>query len=191
MSDLLLFVFILSGLVLLITFLFLGFPPPRRADKDDLAMIAVTEIVGPGGISFVRGERLLDDTEYKLLQSNPALSQVAVRLRSDRQELVLLWINTLLNDLRALWRFRQFVIRNGAPTRLSEEWVIFRSFVGAVLFLNTLKVSVVVFGPYAFSKATRRAYSCVETMFQAAAAVLGRTPQAGWSDLGRTWTGTS
>lgn len=189
MNDLLLF--IVAGVVLLCAFLFLGLQGPQRVDKDDLALAALAEIVSLGGTSFVRGEQLLDDSDYQLLLSNPALSKVAARFRRDRQELVLLWISVLLNDLLALWRFRKFLIRNGATTRLTEEWVIFRSFIGAVLFLNALKFSVVAFGPYAFSQVTRRAHGSVELMSQAAAAALRRTPQAGWSNLGRAWTGIS
>jgi hypothetical protein len=189
MTDLL--IFIVTGVVLLFAFVFLGFQSPQRVDKDDLAMVALGEIVTLGGTSFVRGERLLDDADYKLLRSNPALRDVAARFRRDRQELVLLWINILLNDLRALRRFRKFLIRNGAPTKLTEEWAIFRAFVGSMVFLNFLKFSVVTLGPFAFARETRRAYDGVETMSQAAATILGRTPRTGWSDLRRAWTNAS
>jgi hypothetical protein len=189
MNDLLLF--IVAGVILLMAFLLLGFQGPQRVDKDDSALSALGEIVTLEGASFVGAEQLLDDSDYQVLRSNPALNNVAAKFRQDRQELIVLWINMLLNDLRALWRFRKFLIRNGTPTGFTEEWVIFRSFIGAVLFLNTLKFFVVMFGPYAFSKVTRRAHGSVELMSQAAAATLRRTPQAGWSDLGRTWTGTS
>ena len=189
MSDL--FLFIAAGVALLLAFLFLGFQGPQRMDKDDAAIRTLAEIVNLGGTSFIRGERLLDDEEYMLLQSNPSLRQVAAQFRRDRQELVLLWIDVLLNDLRALWQFRKFLIRNGAPTKLSEEWAIFRAYVGAILFLNFLKLSVATFGPYRFSRGARRAYGCVDTMSQAAATALGRTPQTEWSDLGRSWTSTS
>jgi hypothetical protein len=191
MSDLFLSALIAAGLILLIAFVFLGLQGPRRLEKDDLAMAAVGEILRLGGTSFVRGERLFDDTDYRLLLSNPALSQVAAQFRRDRQELILLWISVLRNDLRALWRFRRFLIRNGAPTTLAEEWMIFRAFAGAVAFLKFLRLSVVTFGPYAFSRKANRAYGCVETMSQATAAALGRTPRTGWSDLGRAWTSTS
>lgn len=187
MIDLLLA--ILTGLILLFTFLLLGLQGPPKADADALA--AVGQMVTLEGTSFVQGDRLLDDTEYRLLKSNPALNQVAARLREDRRELALLWIDVLLKDLQVLWRFRRFVIQRGAPTKLGEEGAILRSFIVAVVFLNVLKLSVFALGPFAFSRMARRACRPVDAMSRAAANVLGRVPSAGWADLERAWSSTT
>ncbi len=187
MIDLLLAM--LTGIVLLIAFLLLGLQGPPKAGADALA--AVGQMVSLEGTSFVQGDRLLDDAEYRLLKSNPALNQVAARLRKDRRELALLWIDVLLKDLRALWRFRRFVIQRGAPTRLGEEGAILRSFIVAVVFLNLLKLSVLTLGPFAFARMARRACHSVDAMTQAAAQILGRVPSAGWADLERAWTSTT
>jgi hypothetical protein len=185
MIDLVLF--ILLGLALLVVFVLLGLQGPPATIPDASATTAVGQMVNLEGGSFVQGERLLDDGEYQLLRSNPVLRPAAERLRKDRQELALLWISALLSDLKALWRFRRFLIRRGAPAQLHEELAILRSFVLAVIFLNILRVSVLTLGPFAFSRMARHSGRLVETMSQAAASALGRIPPAGWPEVERAW----
>jgi hypothetical protein len=181
---------IAMGMILLIIFLVLGLQGPPNVNTDTAALAAVGQMVSLAGSSFVQGDRLLDDTEYRVLRSNPALHLVAAKFRKDRRELALLWINVLLSDLRALWRFRRFLIQRGAPTNLGEEWVILRSLIAAMIFLNLLKLSVLALGPFAFARTAGHAYHPVDAMSRAAASVLGRIPSAGWPDLQRAWTGT-
>ena len=186
-----LFIFIVVGIALLMAFLLLGLQGPAKVDKDASALTAVAQIVTLQGTSFVNGDRLLDDAEYRLLKSNPDLHPVAAKLWRERRELALLWIDALHRDLRILWRFRQFVIQRGAPTHLSEEWAILRSLIAAVIFLRLLRLSVLTLGPFALTGMTRRARHPVDSMSRAAASVLGRVPSAGWSDLERAWAATA
>jgi hypothetical protein len=186
-----LFFIIFTGLVLLIVFLLLGLQGPPKADADAAALAALGQMVSLKGASFVQGDRLLDDTEYRLLRSNPDLRQVAAQFRRDRRELTLVWIDALLEDLEALWRFRRFVIQRGAPTKPGEEWAILRSFIVAVILLNLVKLSVLTLGPFAFSRMARRARRPVDAMSRAAANALARVPSTGWSDLERAWTSTA
>jgi hypothetical protein len=188
MIDLLLFT--LAGLVLLVAFLLLGLQGPPKTIADPSALAAVGQMVTLEGTSFVQGDRLLDDTEYRMLRSNPDLHPVAAQLRKDRRDLTLLWISVLLSDLKVLWRFRRFLIRHGAPTQLAEEWAILRSLVAAVIFLNLLRICVLTLGPFAFSRLARHACHPVDTMTRAAANALGRIPAAGWPDVERAWTGS-
>lgn len=182
---------IATGMILLILFLILGLQGPAKADTDTAAHAAVGQMVHLAGSSFVRGDRLLDDAEYRGLRSNPALYPVATKLRKDRRELALLWINLLLTDLQTLWHFRRFVIQRGAPTKVSEEWAILRSFLMALIFLNLLKLSISTMGPFAFSRLSRNAHRSVDMMSDAAAKLLARLPAAGWPDLERAWTSTA
>ena len=104
-----------------------------------------------------------------MLRSNSALYQVAAKLRKDRRELALLWIAMLLSDVTALWRFRRFVIRRGAPTRTGEEWGVLRSlFAAKLIFLNLLKLSVLILGPFVFARMARYASRPVDAMSRAA-----------------------
>lgn len=186
-----LFLFILAGAFLLTIFLLLGLQGPPKTDADASALVAMGQMVTLEGTSFVQGDRLLDDAEYRMLRSNPDLHPVAARFRKDRRELALLWISVLLSDLKALWRFRRFVIQRGAPTRRSEEWAVLRSLIAAVIFLNLLRLAVLILGPFAFSRMARRARHPVDLMSRAAANVLGRVPSSGWPDLERAWTSTT
>ena len=186
MSNLIFFA--VAGLVLLVVFLLLALQDHPQTDGDGSASTALSQMVTLEATSFVRADRLLDATEYKLLRSNPDLIQVAARLRKDRQEIALLWIDALLKDLNALWRFRRFVVQRGAPSNLGEEWGIFGSFVRALFLLKLLKLSIRTLGPFAFVHITSSAYLPVEAMSRAAARALERIPSSGWSDLGRTWT---
>jgi hypothetical protein len=183
-----LFLFILAAFILLIAFLAQGFQGQAKPEADASARIALGQMVTLQATSFVQGDRLLDDAEYLLLRANPQLRQLAGQLRKDRRELALLWIRALLQDLHSLWRFRRFVIQHGAPAKFGEEWAIVHSYVVAVIFLNLLKLSVLVSGPFAFARFARRAYFPVEAMSRAAANILARVPSAGWPDLERTWT---
>ena len=186
-----LFLFILAGLVLLIAFVLLGFQGPPKTDADATALEALGQMLSLKGASFVQGDRLLDDTEYRLLRSNPDLHEVAARFRKDRRDLALLWIDVLLKDLEALWRFRRFIIQRGAPTKSGEEWAILRSYIVAQVLLNLMRVSVLTLGPFAFSHLARHARHPVDAMSRAAANALARVPSAGWSELERAWTSTT
>jgi hypothetical protein len=176
------------GAVLLVVFLILGLQGPPQADADGATLAAVGQMVTLAGNSFIQGDRLLDDADYRVLRTNPALYRVAEKLRQERRELGLLWINALLADLQALWRFRRFVLQRGAPRKFAEEWYIFRSFIAALFFLNFLKLSVFALGPFAFTRIARRACRPVDAMSRAAASALGRIPAARWPDLERAWT---
>lgn len=179
------FLFVIVGLLLFGSFLLLGFQGTPKAVPDSSAVTAVSQMVN---LSLVDSNRLLDDTEYLLLRSNPALVGVARRLRKERQELALQWISLLLNDLKALWRFRRFLIRSGAPTALGEEYGILQAFVISVVLLNLMRVSIRVAGPFVLPRAGRRAGRLVVQMSYAAASVLHRIPTAGWPEVERGWT---
>jgi hypothetical protein len=183
--------FVLAGVALLLAFLALALQGPPKTDVDASVVAALGQMVSLKGTSLIQGDRLLDDAEYRLLRSNPDLHQVAARYRKDRRELALLWIDALLKDLQALWRFRRFVIQRGVPTKASEEWAILKSFIVAVILLNLVRVSVLTLGPFTFSRMARRARRPVDAMFRAAASILARVPSTGWSDLERAWTSTA
>jgi hypothetical protein len=189
MVDLLLF--IVAGVLLLVAFLTLGLQGPPRTGAEGSAVAAVNQMVSLEGASFVHGARLLDDGDYRVLRSNPDAHLAAARLRKDRRDVALLWISLLLSDLKALWRFRRFVIQRGAPTSLGDEWEILRSFTAALIFLNMLKLSVVILGPFAFSRMVGRAGQFVDLMSRATARSLGRIPSAAWPDIERAWMNTA
>jgi len=179
--------FVAAGFVALLAFILLGLQGPGRMDTDHAALAAVTQMINLEGTSFIRGDLLMDDADYRVLRSNPDLRSVASQMRRDRRELALLWIGTLLGDLKTLRRFRRFLILHGAPTSFHEEWLILRNLFSAIIFLNVLRISVITFGPFAFSRISRRASHPVDVVSGTLAHVLGRIPSASWPDLHRAW----
>jgi hypothetical protein len=186
-----LILFGIVGLGLFVGFLFMGLQGAPKKLPDSSAVTAVVQMVSLEGSSFTHANRLLDDADYEMLRSHPALQQVAKQFRKDRQELALLWVSVLLSDLGTLWRFRRFLIQQGAPARLGEELDILRSFVVSVIFLNLLKALIHTSGPFVFLRMTRRAGRLVDRMSYAAASALGRIPAAGWAEVERSWTSTA
>src|ERR1700688_1559062 len=111
----LLLLFMIVGVALFTGFLAMSLRGAPREVPDRSALSAVSEMVTLEGSTFANPNRLLDDTEYQILLSNPDLRQVAKRFREERKDLAILWISSLLVDLKRLWRFRRFLIRRGVP----------------------------------------------------------------------------
>jgi hypothetical protein len=175
------------GIGLFVSFLVLGFQRTSGHKPDSLAANAVNQMVKLDGLSFSNPMRLLDDAEYLTLRSHPRLHRVARRFRKERHELAILWVSLLLADLRTLWKFRQFLVRRGVPTKFPEELEIIQAYVFALILLNILRVSIWIGGPFMLSYMTRRADHLVEKMSNGAASVLGRVPQSGWAEIERSW----
>src|ERR1700746_1571884 len=109
-------IFITLGLVLFGGFIVLALQGSPKNLPDSSAVRAVTEIISLEGSSFSNARRLLDDTDYQVLCSNPDLRRLAERLRNERRQLALTWISSLQGDLVTLWRFRRFLIQRGVPS---------------------------------------------------------------------------
>jgi len=176
------------GIALFIGFLTISLRGVPKAVPDTSALSAVSQILTLEGSAFANPGRLLDDTEYQILLSNPDLRKVARHFREERKDLAVLWISSLLLDLNRLWRFRRFLIRRGASAPLSEELRILQTFVTSLVFLTLVKVSITILGPFVFARTTRRARRTVERMSYATAGLLGRIPAARWPEIQRSWT---
>lgn len=179
--------FTILGLALFGSFIFVALQGSPRSLPDSSAVQAVTEIINLEGSSFSTAKRLLDDTDYQLLCSNPDLRRLAERLRNERRQLALTWISLLQGDLVTLWRFRRFLIQRGVPSSLSEELGTLQALVLSLVLLSFIRLSIRAVGPFALPRATRQAGQLVESMSKGAALVLGRIPAAGWAEIERSW----
>ena len=179
--------FAVVGLVLFCTFLFIGFWDFPGKVKERPALEAVKQMVKLDGLGFAGAALLSDDADYRALRSQPALRGTARKLRQDRRELSLLWIGLLRNDLKSLYRFRRFLVRNGAAAGLNEEVKIFGAFVLTLLLLEWGALVVRVAGPFALRGMGRRVRAAVELMSYAPALALSRIPRQGWPELQRNW----
>lgn len=183
-----LILFAILGLALFGSFIFIALQgSPRTSLPDSSAVQAVTEMINLEGSSFSTAKRLLDDTDYQLLCSNPDLRRLAERLRKERRELALTWISLLQGDLLTLWRFRRFLIQRGVPSSVSEELGTLQSLVLSLMLLSFIRLSIRAVGPFALPRATRQAGQLVDRMSKGAALVLGRIPAAGWAEIERSW----
>jgi len=179
--------FTILGLALFGSFIFIALQGSPRTLPDSSAVQAVTEIINLEGSSFLSAKRLLDDTDYQVLCSNPDLRRLAERLRNERRQLALTWISLLQNDLITLWRFRRFLIQRGVPSSVSEELGTLQALVLSVVLLSFIRLSIRAVGPFALPRTTRRAAQLVDSMSKGAALVLGRIPAAGWAEIERSW----
>lgn len=186
-----LILFAILGLLLFGTFIVLALQGGPRSLPDSSAVRAVTEIINLEGSSFSNARRLLDDTDYQLLCSNPDLRRLAERLRNERRQLALTWISLLQGDLLTLWRFRRFLIQRGVQSSLSEELGTLQALVLSLVLLNFLRISVRTVGPFALPRVTRQAGQLVESMSKGAALVLARIPAAGWAEIESSWVKTA
>lgn len=182
-----LILFAILGLVLFGSFIFIALQGSPRSLPDSSAVQAVTSIINLEGSSFSSAKRLLDDTDYQVLCSNPDLRHLAERLRNERRKLALTWITLLRQDLVTLWRFRRFLIQRGVSSSVSEELGTLQALVLSLLLLSFLGLSIRAVGPFALPRATRQAAQLVESMSKGAAVVLGRIPAAGWAEIERSW----
>lgn len=177
----------LLGVALFICFLILGLRGSPEARPDSPVVDAVTQMVGLVGLSFAQFERLLDASDYEKLRSLPALRGAARQCRKDRGTVAILWIGLLLSDLNKLWRFRRFLVGQGAPAEFGEEAKILCTYLVSVIHLQMVSVSIRLCGPFAAGRAALRAKRLVEIMSYAAARVLSRVPATGWREIERSW----
>jgi hypothetical protein len=189
MTGLLLFAFV--GIALLALFLAFSWRGAPRTLPDSSALSAVNQMVTLEASSFPSPQRLLDDTEYQILLSNPDLNRVAKRFRQDRQELAVLWITSLQTDVKTLWRFRRFLIGLGVRSTFREEVAMLQAFLFSLSFLSAAKLSIHILGPFILTRMIRRARGGVDRLSYATAGLLGRIPAAGWPEVGRNWARTA
>ena len=187
MSELHIAILVVVGMALFLVFLKLALQGPADTAPDSNAILAVRQMVHLHGLSFPNAQRFWDPSEFQMLRSTAELREVTTVFRKERQALALMWISLLLDDVHSLWRFRRFLVRNGVQAKLGEELQILQTAIGAVVFLNFLRVCVRVAGPFALAGAASRARRLVERMSYASAGVLDRMPRAGWADVERDW----
>jgi hypothetical protein len=184
--------FAILGLALFGGFIFIALQGGRKKSlPDSSAVRAVTQIINLEGSSFANARRLLDDTDYQTLCSNPDLRRLAEKLRNERKQLVLMWISTLQGDLITLWRFRRFLVHRGVPSSLKEELSTLQALTLSLALLVFIKLSIRTVGPFALPRATRQAGQLVDSMSKGAAVVLGRIPAAGWAEIERSWANSA
>lgn len=151
------------------------------------ALLAVNEMVKLDSVVIKNPNQIFDDAEYRLLKSDPELVAIAHRLRRDRQELALTWLDLLIRDIRKLFRFHSLLVRGGVPIELSEEVAVFFRFVSSILLLAVFRSCIRLCGPFALHGTARRAKVAIESLCCASANALDRLPPRRWGEVAQTW----
>jgi len=179
--------FAVLGLVLFCCILFVGLWDFPGQVRERPAVDAVKQMVKLQGLYFPGAPLLSDDSDYRLLLSQPALRGTAKKLRQSRREASLAWIGMLRADLKSLYRFRQFLVGRGASAGLGEELKIAGAFLLTFALLEWGGLVIRVAGPFALRGMGRRVRAIVELMSYAPALALSRIPETGWPEVRRNW----
>ncbi|MCI0724055.1 MAG: hypothetical protein L0338_34610 [Acidobacteria bacterium] len=185
MSEL--YLFVLAGAVLLVFFLRL-LVSTRPGIGSYLVPADSADIMETlPGLSFSRADLLTNDSDYRVLQSNPIYGSVARDFWRERQGVVLLWLSLLRRDVLSLWRLRRLLARNGVPVSGVEEIGIAIRAIGALAFLFSLRIVVLITGPFAFPRLLRGARGQVVTSAVFLKTLLDRLPSLTRAEIERQW----
>lgn len=132
-------------------------------------------------------EMLFADRDYRTLCARPELKIVSAKYRRDRRRIALLWLGELQRDVRLVWEFRRFLVRNGLPVTFREEAGI--AFAGsfALIYLHVTRLTVFFCGPFVLSGALRHAGSPVSRLSSRGAGLLARAPADARVRLEQKW----
>lgn len=181
------FTFVLSvvGLVLLFTFL------RKREDSGAKDPGAGTEnrflVAGLSAVSVPDLDILLGKDDYSMLRTRPELKSISKRFLGDRRRIALLWLAGLQTDLRTLWEFRRFLVRNGLRVTLREEAAVASAALVALIYLEIARAAVFILGPFALSAAVRNAGLLLQLLSLRSVAPLSRVAAATRADIEERW----
>jgi hypothetical protein len=178
---------IVLGALLFLAFLALALRGLPQTGQET-ALEKLRRMVALRGLAFPRPELLFRTCDYELLASRPELRGLLKQLRHERREIVQSWLALLAEDVRTLWRFRRFLVRNGVAVGALEEFRVAAAAFLALSCLVALRFLVAFLGPFALASLLGRARGLVETTLRLSANLLGQLPQATWTEVERRWS---
>jgi len=178
---------LILGILFFLAFLVLALAGHPKVADAAVPVRIVQEMIDLRGLAFANTEVLLRFDDYRKLRSRPDLREVARRFRADRREIVLLWLRSLGEDVKKLWRFRRLLVRSGVSVGLWEEVHIAVTASLVLLFLLGLRMLAVGAGPFVIGGLIRAARHLVERTSHSCAALLKRLPPGAWPELERKW----
>ena len=177
--------FLIAGAVFFLLFLACFLTGRAKVSDKTEHMKELDQVVSIAGLSSTDPNIVFDDSDYRMLQSNPHLQSLARELRHDRREIVLLWLKLLQEDVRTLWRFRRLLVRSGISVRLAEELRIATTAILALAYLSVLRTVVSIVGPFALPALLRQGGKLVEAGSRSCAQLLSRVPPAMRTEIAR------
>lgn len=132
-------------------------------------------------------EIFLRKDDYHKLLTTPELTSVAAKFLQDRRRIVLMWLGELEGDVRLLWEFRRFLVRNGLSVTLREEARVACTGFWALIYLRLIRAAIFLFGPFALPGALRNARSLVQLLASRGVVRLARVPASRKAEIERKW----
>ena len=177
-------IFLSLALFCLSLLLLLFFKPETPSERNRIASPA---IAGLSTTHLQQLDILLGNEDYRKLRATPDLKALSVKFRRDRRRIALLWLGELQRDVRIVWKFRRFLVRNGLPVTFREELAIAFGASLAVLYLKTVWFLVFVSGPFVLSEMIRSARLPVERLSMRGASLLARAPASTRTQIEQRW----
>lgn len=165
---------LIASLLCLCAFIFLFV---RRADLSTRAgQRSDLHVTGLNGVHFPDIDILSGYNDYRLLVKRSELKSVSAKFREDRRRIVLMWLKELQRDVRVLWEFRRFLVKNGLAVTFREELAIGTTAFITLMELRVLRLLVLTFGPYIPRHALRRVRLPIRQLSGQSVAILSRAP---------------
>jgi hypothetical protein len=134
-----------------------------------------SHVAGLKSVYFPPFDVLAGYEDYRALVRRPELKSVSTRFRKERRRIVLMWLQELRRDLRLVWEFRKFLVRNGLPVTLRDELAVGLTAFAALTYIGILSLTVFVVGPFVPRGVLRKVRAPVERLSIQSAALLSRT----------------
>lgn len=131
--------------------------------------------------------RIFSDADYRVLASEPRLRPLARELWQDRRLIALKWLRGCQRDVIAMWRFRRFLVSRGASNTVREELSATCRSLGLIFLLAVLRVSVWLWGPYAFTMIVVGIRDDARQLRSACTRTLERLPQGKRPQVAAEW----
>ncbi|MGH9717989.1 MAG: hypothetical protein ACRD4R_14860 [Candidatus Acidiferrales bacterium] len=145
-------------------------------------------VVGLSAANAQHLQLLFGDADYRQLRARAELKAVCAKFRRDRRRIALLWLGELQRDVRLVWEFRRFLVRNGLPVTFREEVAIGCGGCFALAYLNSVRLTVFLCGPFVLSSGVQSAKLPVARLSQRGAGLLARAPAPMRAQLEQKWS---
>lgn len=146
-------IFFLLAFLCLTAFLLLlkpgELPDGRKAEAETLSIAGLCAVHNDDFDLFFRSD------DYRRLKGRTELKNVRNRLRRDRRRIILMWFSDLHADVRILWAFRRFSVRNGLHVTAREELNVALAGALALVYLECMRLVVFIAGPFILPRMLR------------------------------------